>query len=272
MLRERLITMNVGSVIRGKGSQRVARGFSMIELLVAMSVLAVLAAILVPTITKAKEAAKVSECLSNMRQIGVGLHAYIEEYNGKFPAAVSYGSPSYWGSRDRKTIQELLCNYVGRTVNIQPRQGYFTSAGVFQCPSDTGPTPDYAGAYGIAKTGPVWRSTGSSYQYYASNQQDWDHRSVTIPWTSLSPLIATSNGVQRVGAALSDIPFPSRKAVIGDFCYWHPGDRTMDNHLAFTNTLFADGHAARERGMEHLEARLERLRPWHTATEVSIEP
>lgn len=264
--------MNVESVIRGKSMRRATQGFSLVELLVAMCILAVLAAIVIPIITKARETAKTSKCLSNMRQIGLGMHTYIEEYNGRFPAAVPYGSPNYWGIRGRKTVQELLDNYVSRAVNIQQRQSRFTSVGVFQCPSDSGPPPEYAGTYGIAKTGPVWRSTGSSYQYYASNQQDWDHCSVTIPWTSLSPLIATNTGAQRVGAALSDIPYPSRKAVIGDFSYWHSGDRTTDNHLAFTNTLFADGHAARERGAVHLEARLERLRPWHNATEVSFEP
>lgn len=265
--------MEAGSAKIGSLKPRGSGGFTLVELLVVMAVVALLSAILYPALIKAKECAKVSECLSNMRQIGAGVHMYIDENGGRFPAAVSYGTPNYWHARGRRTFQELLSRYVSQgiaseTVN-STRQ--YVSAGVFMCPGDIGPDRELAGTYGIVAGKPIWKSTGCSYEYYASNQEDWQRYDVIVPWTSLSPLVASATGRARVGALYSDVPSPTRKAVLGDMAHWHYGDRTTDNRLAYCNTLFADGHVARVLGSEHLEARLERLRPWHTATEVPYE-
>lgn len=252
---------------RGKG------GFTLAELLVVTVIIALLGAILYPALTKAKECARITECLSNMRQMGTGMHMYIDDNSGRFPAAVSYGTPDYWKARDQKTLQELLSRYVSQPISAETVGGskVYVHAGVFACPSDSGADSGIAGSYGIVAGKPVWKSTGCSYEYYASNQEDWQHQYVIVPWTSLSPLIASAYRSQRVGAIYSDIPSPMRKAVLGDLAYWHYGDWTSDGRLAFCNTLFADGHAARVQGSEHLEARLERLRPWHTETELSSE-
>ncbi|MCL5104091.1 MAG: DUF1559 domain-containing protein [Armatimonadetes bacterium] len=265
--------MRVGSTRRNKANPGSAGGFSLVELLVVVCILGVLAAILFPIFTKAKESAKVSECLSNMRQIGVGLHLYLDEYNGRFPSAVPCGSPSFWSAKNRKTLQELLANYVqkGLTLADASSHAVYTSAGVFACPSDTGGADDLAEKIGIRKDMAVWKSTGSSYEYYASLQEDWDHAGVAVPWTSLAPLIVVNGELRRVGAPTWAFSSLSRKAVLGDMFYWHMGDRTPDNCLAYCNTLFADGHAERVRGGCHLEARLERLKPWHSYTEMGTE-
>jgi prepilin-type processing-associated H-X9-DG protein len=147
----------------------------------------------------------------------------------------------------------------------------YVNAGVFRCPSDSGVTDDNICYYGIEKGVPVWRSTGSSYEYYASVQEDWSHSNVAVPWTSLSPLLASASGKERVGAPYKCIIYPTKKAVIGDLCLWHLGDQTPDNCVAYSNTLFADGHASRVRGADHLEARLQQLNRWHTVTEISSE-
>ncbi|MCX6345451.1 MAG: DUF1559 domain-containing protein [Armatimonadetes bacterium] len=250
-----------------------AAGFTLAELLMVTCILAVFAAIMYPVIMKTKETARTAECLSNMRQIGMSLHMYFDDYNGRFPAAVPFGSPDYWGTRDRKTIQELLLRYTSRFAIAQRVNGRieYLSAGVFECPSDTGAPREYCKVLRIAQGKPVWKSTGCSYEYYASNQEDWSHSSLAVPWTALAPLLASAEGKRRTGAAVVDIPKLTRKAVLGDMFYWHLGDKTPDNHLAYCNTLFADGHAARVRGSEHLESRLERLRPWHNATEITAE-
>ncbi|MCE5323093.1 DUF1559 domain-containing protein [bacterium] len=253
--------------------KRTARGFTLVELLVVMMVVAVLGTILFPVLTKSKETAKISECLSNMRQIGAGLRMYMDDYGDRFPSAVSFGSPDYWQTRNRHTLQELLQPYVTSGMFWEKVNGkkVYANAGVFRCPSDTGVTDNNICAYGIQKGMPVWRSTGSSYEYYASVQEDWTHSNVAVPWTSLSPLLAGTSGKQRVGAPYKCITYPTKKAVIGDLCLWHLGDQTPDNCVAYSNTLFADGHASRVRGTDHLEARLQQLSRWHTATEISSE-
>ncbi|MEN6356850.1 MAG: prepilin-type N-terminal cleavage/methylation domain-containing protein [Armatimonadota bacterium] len=253
--------------------KRAARGFTLVELLVVMVVVAILGTIMFPVFIKSKETAKISECLSNMRQIGAGLRMYMDDYGDRFPAAVSYGSPEYWQPRNRNTLQGLLQPYVmnGMVYEITDGKKVYVNAGVFRCPSDSGVTDETICSCGIEKGMPVWKSTGSSYEYYASVQEDWAHSSVAVPWTSLSPLLASASGKERVGAPYKCIAYPTKKAVIGDLCLWHLGDQTPDNCVAYSNTLFADGHASRVRGTDHLEARLQQLSRWHTATEISSE-
>ena len=61
------------------------RGFTLIELLVVIAIIAILAAILFPVFSRAKEAAKQSACLNNFKQIGVGFSLYRTDYDDRLP-------------------------------------------------------------------------------------------------------------------------------------------------------------------------------------------
>lgn len=65
--------------------ERRPSGFTLIELLVVIAIIALLVSILLPSLTKAKQLAKRTVCMSNMRNIGVPLHMYASEHNGYFP-------------------------------------------------------------------------------------------------------------------------------------------------------------------------------------------
>jgi prepilin-type N-terminal cleavage/methylation domain-containing protein len=112
------------------------RAFTLIELLVVIAIIAILAGLLFPVFAQAKAAAKRTQCISNLKQIGSAITLYMGDYDDVFPHALDASDkfmPSIW---DREpAFQERIAAMPLLSEVLQP---YTKNRELFRCPSDTG--------------------------------------------------------------------------------------------------------------------------------------
>ena len=132
-----------------RGAARPPEGFTLVELLVVIGIIAVLIGVLLPVLSRAREAGRRTACASNMRQIGNAFEMYMIDSKGVYPPAVYCDDwkSSTFNRMKAVGFDGLLRKYLGDRLS-DPKD--FADLSIFKCPSDTqfrfGYLPKNAGA------------------------------------------------------------------------------------------------------------------------------
>ncbi len=126
--------------------KNIKRGFTLIELLVVIAIIAILAAILFPVFAQAREAARKTTCLSNLKQIGLGLIMYTQDYDETYPWLMMDGrnnNNSTGFSKGMSVGPPNLNNLRGLFMEYT-MQPYLKSYQVFNCPTLIPSKPNFS--------------------------------------------------------------------------------------------------------------------------------
>lgn len=132
--------MHTGKVGRAfvTGTRKMPAGFTLVELLVVIGIIALLISILLPSLNKAREQAQMVSCLSNERQIIMAMIQYTMDYKGQLPM---YGHYYATNSEDPQMYWWItLAPYISS-------EGKYAGSNFMRCPSDRDPTRNFT--YGV---------------------------------------------------------------------------------------------------------------------------
>jgi prepilin-type N-terminal cleavage/methylation domain-containing protein/prepilin-type processing-associated H-X9-DG protein len=216
------------------------RGFSLIELLVVIGIIATLVALLLPALNRAREQAKMVACMSNMRQLIMATGMYNDEFHEQYPAPAWIGDHEpddwiYW-EQGLNPAQGVLMPYLG---------GYVPA--VLRCPSDD--LDSHITTSGLNGQADVYRYS------YSFNEMIFNHANrVNRRPTFVRPQI--HNPSEKI------MVIDESSQTIDDGCWWavspSSNDRNVlaNRHYLFTedakdyadgsgNAGFCDGHVER---------------------------
>ena len=229
--------MNTNSSQSSTRSQCERRGFTLIELLVIIAIIAVLAAFLLPALAKAREGSRRSSCASNLKQIGLGLTQYLQEYDEVMPASAYGGVAVETNNSTQYKWMDAIFPYI-------------RSERAFVCPSDDGARYIYSKNLKAGQTSTDYGSYGQNGAYRSAGDFQTPPRSSTY-LVKLSSIAVPAATVWATDTS-------NREEVNGSYGFtWTDAanvppvniidgrrelDKIVERHLETTNVLWCDGH------------------------------
>jgi prepilin-type N-terminal cleavage/methylation domain-containing protein/prepilin-type processing-associated H-X9-DG protein len=207
--------------------------FTLIELLVVIAIIAILAAILFPVFARARENARRASCMSNLKQIGLGIMQYTQDYDEKLPQPAVCG-PELLESGGLSGNSSCGSPAPGNYYHLWWHEiySYVNNTQVFVCPSTTA---TWSGGY-----------APTSY-IYGMNTYVAGLSLASIPQVAITPMIGDTSYY------LMDPDHDCswhHDSTVNSWCVTESGDNAdppVARHLDTFNLLFADGHAKSEK-------------------------
>lgn len=212
--------------------------FTLIELLVVIAIIALLAAILFPVFARARENARRTSCLSNLKQMGLGFQQYAQDFDERLP--IYSANDTVTGSTNADAQARAS---VGWAVLLQP---YIKSSQLLQCPSEkrraninNSPLVDYtdypynAEICGGAATFASISTPLSSFTYVTNTLLSFDGWSEGGTFTGAAAFVVRASGYTLYYRQDGSNTHPT---YVG---YYQAAHR----HLDGMNMLFVDGHS-----------------------------
>ena len=213
------------------------KGFTLIELLVVIAIIAILAAILFPVFARARENARRASCSSNLKQIGLGLLQYTQDYDELYPPS-KVNNVALPANGTAAAIANA--NAVPWQFNIQP---YVKSYQLFSCPSNT-VIAKLQNTNGLIEADYLCRGAGGT--------------PASADWGGYGPM--NQPGIDGGGLSQAAIQSSAQTILVAENTgprtepeMWAVNDFSVNpttpaygvrftNHLTTSNYLFADGH------------------------------